>query len=510
MTSSVMGKSINEVLPQEASKSFNEYVNKAYTGEIMKSEIKLFDRTLECIFQPVLVGSKVLEVIGSAADITEHKQAEEKIKFRSLYDPLTNLPNRTLFQELLESAVAVADREKHILGVMFLDLAGFKLINNMYGYHFGDALLKSFVDRMNGCIAKDATMARMGSDEFSILLPYIEGLQECASLAEKMVHALEKPFVLENREILIDIHMGICIYPVGSQDVETLMRNAENAMYRAKENRGENIQFFTPILHEQAYEPFSLQRDLQKALTCDELSLHYQPRVNIDSKQAVSAEALLRWKHAEKGWIAPAEMIPAAEESGLILEVGKWVVQTVCKQNKRWQDAGYSPLRIAVNISVKQLQNSGFVDMICDILVETGLDAQWLELEVTESCMIENVQETMCKIEQLKSMGLKISIDDFGTGYSSLSYLKCFPIDFLKIDRSFITHITSDTADQAITATIIDLARNLQVNVVAEGVETEDQLKILGELGCDEIQGYLYSPPVPAEEFKRHWLKQVP
>lgn len=509
MTHFIFGKSVSEMFPSDISDSLNDSIERAYTGEMVKTEIELCGRTLDCTLQPVLKGREVFELIGSAVDISGQKQAEEKMRLKSLCDPLTQLPNRTLFHDLLERAIAVAERGQHIMGVMFLDLAGLKLINNMFGYQVGDELLKSFVERIKGCITKDATIARMGSDDFSILLPYIEDMQECISMAEKMVQSIRQPFVLGTREIFIDIHIGICTYPVCGKDVETLLINAENAMYRAKEHGRENIQFFTPSIHERAYEQFSLHSDLRKALENGELLLYYQPRVNLNSKQVVSAEALLRWEHAEKGWIAPAEIIPVAEESGLILEVGEWVLRTVCKQNKRWQEAGFSPLRIAVNISVKQLQNSDFVGMIYDILAETGLDPQWLELEVTESCMIENVQETMGKLEELKAMGLKISIDDFGTGYSSLSYLKSFPIDFLKIDRSFITHITSDTADQAITATIIDLAKNLKVNVVAEGVETEEQRKLLSGLGCDEIQGYLYSPPVPAEEFKCNWLKRV-
>ncbi len=455
------------------------------------------------LLQAVPLKSKQGGVVIALIDITEHKKIEEKIEFLAYHDSLTNLPNRILFKKQLSAALKKAKQKQKNTAVLFLDLDRFKFINDSLGHNIGDFLLKSAANRLVSCLRKDDVISRMGGDEFIVLLSEIDSEEDAVQISKKIITAMQKPFNINGLNLHVSTSIGIAIYPKDGRDEETLLKNADTAMYHAKEKGRNNYQLYNQSMYNQAIKLLKMENSLRKALELNEFTLHYQPKVNVNSKKVIGVEALIRWQHPKHGIISPAEFIPLAEEIGLIIPIGEWVLRTACNQNIAWQQSGLPPIRMAVNLSAKQFLQTDFKKIIADILQETGLEAQWLELEITENIAMHNIKLVSKILQELKSMGIHISLDDFGTGYSSLSFLKKMPIDMLKIDRSFITDITSDADNAAIVAAAIAMAHSLKLKVVAEGVETAEQLQFLKKLKCNEVQGFLFSEPVTQEKIAK-------
>jgi diguanylate cyclase (GGDEF)-like protein len=429
---------------------------------------------------------------------------KNQLEYLAYYDDLTELPNRRLFDERLNFFLHQADENGKQLAVMFFDLDRFKSVNDIFGHTIGDRLLKDVGQRVKTHLGSVGTLFRMGGDEFTIILPDITR-DAAKELADHLVNLMASPFRIEGYEICVTPSIGISLYPEDAENAELLLRNTDAAMYRAKNQGKNNYQFFIPEINESISRRVQLEKDLHKALENKEIVLYYQPQVDIRSGEINGIEALVRWQHPDLGLISPGEFIPLAEESGLIIPLGEWVLRSACNQMKNWQKAGNPLLRVAVNLSARQFQQGNLADTVTKVLQETGLDPQYLELEITESMAIHDADFTITKLQQLKQIGIQISMDDFGTGYSSLSYLKMFPIDKLKIDKSFVDDISIDQDNEIMIKTIITMAHNLKLNVIAEGVETEEQLIFLKEEKCDEFQGYLFSKPLSVEEFEKQF-----
>jgi diguanylate cyclase (GGDEF)-like protein/PAS domain S-box-containing protein len=441
-------------------------------------------------------------IMAIVADITERKQAEARINYLAYHDTLTGLPNRVSFEEQLAASLTHAESNQESLAVMFLALDRFKKFNDTLGHIIGDQLLKSVAGRLALSMNEGDAVARFGSDEFGFLLAGIKGAEDVARRAREFQGTLERPFNIESHELYVTSSIGISLYPLDGRDSQELLKSAGAALYRAKQAGGSNYQFYTADMNEEALQRLALENQLRWGLERKEYRVYYQPQVNIDTGQITGMEALVRWQHPELGLVPPAQFIPLAEDTGLIAPLGEWVLRTACAQTKQWHDCGFQNLHVAVNLSPRQFQQPDLVLMIERLLKETGLDASCLELEVTESSVMKNAESAIRTLGELRAMGIKISIDDFGSGYSSLSYLKTLPIDILKIDQSFVRDMTTDPKDAAIAMAIIQLAHSLQLLVKAEGVETEDQLRFLRLLRCDEMQGYLFCMPLPAEAFE--------
>jgi len=442
---------------------------------------------------------EVIRYIGVFTDISEKKASEERIHHLAHYDVLTGLPNRVLLEDRLDNALNRMRRAHSRLGVLFLDLDRFKNINDSLGHPIGDRLLKHVAKRLKGVVREQDIVARLGGDEFLLI---IEGLSEpeyAGNVAQKVLESLQEKVQIEQHEMFVGASIGISIYPDDGSEPETLIKNADTAMYRAKDTGRNNYQFYTPELTQLSIERFELERDLRRALERDEMLLHYQPQVSYEDHRCIGAEALLRWKHPQKGMIPPDKFIPLAEETGLILSLGRWVLYQACREARNWASAG-KPMPVSVNLSGNQIIFDNLVGTVKEALNETGLDPAFLELEITEGFMLNHAEEGVKTLEQLHSLGVSLSIDDFGTGYSSLSYLKRLPIDRLKIDKSFVSGTPASGEDAAIISTILAMAESMKMGVIAEGVESEEQLHFLYELGCDEFQGFLISHPVPPDE----------
>jgi diguanylate cyclase (GGDEF)-like protein len=443
--------------------------------------------------------------------LLEERTAE--VDYLAYYDTVTHLPNRTLFEDRLSQAVAVAKSSGQTLGVLFISLDQFKKVNDTLGHGPGDALLCEFAERLKSCIAETDTVARFGNDEFALLRTQIESAEDVVETIGSLAQVLKFPFDLDGQELFATASVGISLFPLDGEDRQTLLKNAGAALYKAKRSGGANYQFYTADIHDRASRKLSLETTLRRAIQNHEFLIHYQPRVSVDSLEITGVEALVRWHHPQLGLVSPAEFIPLAEDTGLILPIGQWVLKEACLQNKRWQDQGFVPIRMAVNISARQLHDQGFADTVIRILKESNLAPQHLELELTESSIMQNAELAADVLSRLKSMGINISIDDFGTGFSSLASLKRLPIDALKIDKSFVSEAPSEPDDAALVMAIVTLAHNLRLKVIAEGVETEEQLRLLHLLRCDEIQGSLFSKPLPADALESllesHSGKQV-
>ncbi|MBI1823803.1 MAG: EAL domain-containing protein [Nitrospirae bacterium] len=440
--------------------------------------------------------------VSKITDITERKLAEIRLSHLANYDVLTNLPNRLLFMDRLNQALSQAKRSQKLVGVLFLDIDRFKTINDTLGHPVGDKLLQA-ISKLLVAGRETDTVTRLGGDEFTIVLTNIGHARDAALVAEKLLTVLSvNPFQIAGHEIFITASIGLTLYPYDGEDIETLLKNADIAMYRAKERGRNTYQFYTRDMNNTALERLELETGLRRAIEKEELELHYQPIVETSSGKIVAAEALVRWNHPTLGRIPPDKFIGLAEETGLILPIGEWVLQTACRQNQEWQQSGLSPIRMSVNISVRQFQDPRFVETVKEIIRKSKLNPVFLELEITESSLMHNLEKTRETLHLLNQNGIRFSIDDFGTGYSSLSYLKRFSIDTLKIDRSFIKDIIQDPDDRAITTAVIAMAHSLKLQVVAEGVETREQLECLRSLQCDFLQGYLFCKPVPSSEFR--------
>lgn len=445
---------------------------------------------------------RVIGVVLVFHDVSEKRNMMQQMMHQAYHDPLTGLPNRVLFHDRLEQALAQAKRSGEFVAVLFMDLDRFKMVNDMLGHIMGDQLLKEVAARLSDSIRSSDTLARLGGDEFTLLLTKLAHVNDAAAVAQKVLTSLKEPFVISGHEFHISASVGVSVFPNDGLDAETLMKNSDTAMYRSKEAGQNSYELFTPSMNEKIHEQIAMENSLRHALERNEFEVFYQPQVDAISGEIVGMEALLRWNHPVQGLVPPGDFIPLAEETGLIVSIGEWVLKTACIQNKAWQNAGYKHMRVTVNLSGYQFRQGDLLEKVADVLNETGLDPGCLELEITESIAMEDVPFTIQILKNLNQMGISIAIDDFGTGYSSLSYIKLFPVATIKIDRSFIMDITSDPGDAAIVATIIVMAKNLNLKVIAEGVETIEQINFLKRHQCNEMQGFYFSKPVPARDFE--------
>jgi diguanylate cyclase (GGDEF)-like protein/PAS domain S-box-containing protein len=443
-------------------------------------------------------------------EITERKRAEEAMRFQALHDTLTGLPNRTLFMDHLIIELAESRRNRKMLAVMFLDLDNFKNINDTLGHSMGDRLLREVAGRLRTCMRETDTMARIGGDEFNMVLPDIVAPEGAVSIAKKIISLFEDPFVIEKEELLVTASIGISVWPDDGEDAEALLKNADIAMYQAKGQGGNKYQFHNSAMNRRTFEKTLIENNLRKMVEHEELVLHYQPQLNIDSGQVRCAEALVRWQHPELGLLSPAQFLPLAVETRVITSVDEWVLRTACAQARTWQKERLRPLCVTVNLSALQLQQRNFTKIISRILNETGLDPNLLELEIAESAVMNNIEPTLANLGNLADIGIGISLDDFGSGFSCLSFLKRLPVRKLKIDRFIISELKEDHVHQAIINAVIEVAHKMNMLVVAEGVETRDQLTFLRSRGCDEMQGYLFSKPLPSDEFERLVMSMPP
>ncbi len=469
--------------------------NKERIYEIEASPLWNVDGTLYGILEVI---RNITEDLGIETQLREHR---ERLYHLVHHDALTNLPNRMLLQDRLSRMMMKAKRNRTYVAVLFLDLDRFKKINETLGHEIGDKLLLEVAKRLENSVRKSDTVARLGGDEFAVILDDLRDVKYVAVVARKFLQALSKPIIIQEYELYATSSIGISLYPDDSEDVDVLLRCADTALYRAKDAGKNNYQYYTADMNTRAFEFLLLESGLRKALDNNELEVFYQPLIDLETNTLLGMEALLRWRHPEKGMISPGDFIPLAEETGLIEPIGEWVLRAACTQNKEWQDAGYPPVKVSVNMSARQFNKKNITELIGDILQETGLSPEYLGIEITESVIMQDVKSTIAKLKKMHKMGITLSIDDFGTGYSSLSYLKLFPIDNLKIDQSFVFNITSDSTDAAIAASVILLAHSMNLKVVAEGVETQEQLEVLRRQGCDYVQGFLFSRPVAADEF---------
>lgn len=460
-------------------------------------------RFLESRSHPQRMANSVIGRVWTFQDVTERQRTEARIRYQASHDLLTGLPNRMLFNERLATSLLQAADNQSQLAVMFLDLDRFKIINDSLGHAAGDQLLQEVARRLKSCLRDSDTVARWAGDEFTLLLPNVTSVEDAVLVAQKILHAMKPDYNLEGHTLHVTSSIGISIYPSDGDDAEALLKNADAALYQAKDAGRNGYHVYTSAMNSEAVEWLALENHLHRALERQEFILHYQPQVNVVTGEITQMEALLRWQHPERGLVPPGKFIPIAEENGLIVQIGEWVLRTACAQNRAWQKMGLSPIRIAVNLSAHQLRQPKLVDMVQRVLQETGLASRYLELEITETTVMKNVELTTTILRELNQMGVSTAMDDFGTGYSSLSYLKKFPFDTLKIDQSFVRDLTTDPNDKAIVAAIIAMGRVLNLKLVAEGVETKVQEHSLLSLDCEEMQGYLFSHPLPVDDATR-------
>jgi diguanylate cyclase (GGDEF)-like protein len=443
------------------------------------------------------------------AEIAERRRAEEQVNYLSYYDPITDLPNQKLFRASLTRALAGAQSNDQRVAAILLSIDRFKNINDMLGHALGDQLLRRVAERLNAGVLEGDSAARFDGDEFSLLLTHIGGAEDAIKAAQNVQGALEAPFEIAEHTLFLTASQGISLYPdddTGTQ--QQLLQNASAALRRARQQGGNSYQFYTTDMNATARKLLQLENDLRQAVEREELVLFYQPQVSSETQRIIGMEALVRWRHPERGLVSPLEFIPLAEDTGLIVPIGEWVLRTACSQNKAWQNVGFTPLRVGVNLSARQFEQPDLAEMVARILRETGLESRYLELELIESALMKSAEASVGVLHELKGMGVCIAIDDFGTGYSSLSYLRRFPVNKLKIDQSFVREILTNESDAEIVRAVIALGHSLKLKVVTEGVETEDQRAFLRSLGCDEMQGYLFSKPLPAEAFSALLGKQ--
>lgn len=443
-------------------------------------------------------GQRVRYYEGSLQNVTERKWTEERLSILAHYDSLTGLPNRLLFSQRLDQAIDDAKTHNFLIGVLIADLDRFKYINDTLGHETGDLVLKAVAGRLNACMREGTTVARLSGDEFGVVLRDIIHIDEVTRAAENIIDLFSQPFYVPSRELFVSPSLGITIYPFDENDPEGLMKNAEIAMYRAKERGRNSYQYYSVDMDASVSLHLAMEHALRRALDRGELQLFYQPQIHVESGQVVGVEALARWQLAPADLVPPAEFIPLAEETGLILPIGEWALRTACRQNKAWQDAGLPPVRVAVNLSARQFQEPTLVETVRSVLADTGLNPNHLELEITESVLMQSTETSIAILTELSRMGVQLAIDDFGTGYSSLSYLKRFPIKALKIDQSFVRDITIDSDNAAIATAIIAMAHTLGLTVIAEGVETEEQVAFLRSRHSEVMQGYYFGRPLPA------------
>jgi diguanylate cyclase (GGDEF)-like protein len=457
---------------------------------------------------------KIIGYLLIGTDNTARKQAEEALReagqrmalqmtHSAQHDFLTGLPNRMLLNDRVSQAIALASRHLKKVAVLFLDLDGFKHINDSLGHPIGDKVLQSIAKRLLDCGRVSDTVSRQGGDEFVVLLSEVEHPEDAAITAKRMLQAVAEAYSIDQHDLHVTASIGVSVYPDDGLDAESLIKNADTAMYQAKENGRQSYQFFKAAMNVRAVERQSIEESLRRALERQEFALHYQPKINLKTREITGAEALLRWMHPIRGPVSPAQFIPVAEDCGLILPIGNWVLREACKQARAWVDAGLPVTTMAVNISAMQFRDENFLEGVFAILEDTGMDPRSLELELTESVLMKHAESTESILKTLRAKGVQLAVDDFGTGYSSLSYLRKFPIDALKIDQSFVRQITTAPGETNIVTAVISMGRSLKLRVVAEGVETHEELAFLQAHQCDEAQGYYFSRPVPPQQFAK-------
>ncbi|MFS2026808.1 putative bifunctional diguanylate cyclase/phosphodiesterase [Massilia sp. CT11-137] len=515
----IVGRHVTDVLPRDIAERLFEQVGMAlHVQQVRSVEYELIRFGEAQHFEARLVATGPNEVLGLVRDISERKRAEEQIRRLAYCDSLTGIPNRQAFLEMLERELQRSKIGNKKFAVLFMDLDAFKRINDTLGHDVGDQLLKQVSDRLRETIRPNdllsrgdlvpradtpnstgTNLARLGGDEFTILIPDLERVEHALNVAHRVKDAMRRPFAIEGNEIFVTASIGISLFPEDGDDCTSLLKYADTAMYHAKNCGKNNAKLYSSSLTMQIMSHVKLEVGLRRALQNDELYLLYQPQLDVRSNEIVGVEALVRWRHAERGVVSPNEFIPLAEETGLIVPIGEWVLRTACSQARHWQKLGRRPVRIAVNLSAKQFKDENLSQIVLSALHDTGLDPRLLELELTEGTLMDDAKATLATLEQLRGIGVYLSIDDFGTGYSSMNYLKRFDVRALKIDRSFISGLPQDSENAAITRAIIAMAHGLKMIVVAEGVETGEQLVLLEEYGCDLVQGFYLGRPAPPE-----------
>ena len=503
----IMGKNIYDIMTSDIAQPIMNAVEKALrSGELHCFEYQPL--TGDHHYELKLIATGEDNVLAIISNISDFKKAAEKAKYLAYHDILTDLPNRYLFNDRLKQAISLAEREEKLLAILFLDLDNFKQVNDTIGHKAGDQLLRSVADGLMKCVRatdsishfstgeSESMVARLGGDEFTLLLNNIGNIEEPAIVAGRILEMLAEPFIIGDHEVFITASTGIAVYPFDGTDIDTLLINADLAMYQAKNQGRNSYQYYSESMNKFTRERFTIETKLRKALDQNEFMLFYQPQIDIQNGKLIGVEALIRWLQPDLVLTKPAEFIPLAEQTGLIVEMGDWVLRTACEQNRTWQKSGLKTMLMTVNVSSIQFRKDNFIESMSQILSDTGLDPHYLQLELTESTIMQHSKNTIEKLQALQAMGVQTSIDDFGTGYSSLKYLKNFPLSTLKIDTSFIKELSTSPTDQSIVKAIITLAHNFNLKVVAEGVESREQLAYLRDCGCEAAQGYLICPPV--------------
>jgi diguanylate cyclase (GGDEF)-like protein/PAS domain S-box-containing protein len=509
----VLGKPALELFPHLREQNVDQLLRRAFGGETVASPDVHYYVTptgrrgwVSAVYRPHLdENGSVAGVIGLIRDITQRKEAEQQIEYQAYHDALTGLANRRLFQEHLSLALALAQRRNSMVAVLFLDLDHFKLVNDSLGHSVGDELLREIARRLRATVRDGDTVARVGGDEFTIVLQDVSRGDAAAVVAQKVLRTIAEPMDVSGHRLYVTTSIGITLFPEDGDDGETLLKNADTAMYRAKAEGRNTYQMATRELSRSTQERMTLENGLHSALAGGEFELLYQPQVELDEGEItiVGMEALLRWHHPERGTIPPEQFIGLAEERGMILPIGEWVIREACRAARRFHDQGFQHFRVAVNLSARQFRDPTLLSIVESAIREAGIDARTLELEITESVAMEDVEQTMTTLAKIRKHGVTIAIDDFGTGHSSLSYLKRFPIDALKIDKGFVFDLPDKFEDAAIVSSVIQLANGLGLRVIAEGVETKEQLEFLRDAGCRELQGFYFSYPVKIEEVEK-------
>ncbi len=504
-SASIIGKRDEDLLPPEITREFHPVLQLASTSKTTQSvEITLSLRGRQMSISATYVpmcndAGEIRQILGLLHDFTKRRQTEERLAFMAQYDSLTGLPNRYLLLDRIDAAMQRAKRNDTLLGVMILDIDRFKQINDSRGHTTGDILLQQVAERLASTLRATDTIARLGGDEFTVLVENATSLEEITTIADKIKNTFLTPFDTESGEVFTTTSVGITIYPFDDHNRDELLKNADVAMYHAKQERN-TWQLYSPDMNVNSAGRLGMEVELRHALERNEFALYFQPQIQVKTGKFVGMEALIRWDSKTLGRIAPADFIPLAEDTGLIVPIGEWILRAACEQCKVWENAGLTPFTVSVNISAPQFRRSNLLQLVSTVLTQCNLDARWLGLEITESSIMKHAEQTIKTLLDLREIGVEIAIDDFGTGYSSLSYLKRFPVNKIKVDQSFVRDISTDPNDAAIVSAVIAMSRQLGIKTIAEGVETIAQLEFLSRLECDEYQGYLFSKPIPAAE----------